>query len=98
MLSVCGLICSDCEYYQEPCAGCRAVKGSTFWAVEMLPSQVCPLFDCSVNKKELESCGGCNDLPCKLFAEMKDPALSDKEHIRMLDVRVKRLRKISHTE
>ncbi|MGQ9620752.1 MAG: DUF3795 domain-containing protein [Bacteroidales bacterium] len=98
IISACGLICSNCEYYQTPCAGCYAVRGSTFWAIEMMPSQVCPLFDCVVNKKGLKSCGECDELPCKLFTEMKDSSVSDEEHIRMIGVRVERLKKNRQTE
>ncbi len=92
MISACGLKCDDCEYYPEPCPGCFALKGSVFWAVEIMPSQVCPLFECSVFKKGFASCGECDELPCRLFIEMKDPSVTDEEHRRMIDVRVKRLR------
>jgi hypothetical protein len=93
MLSACGLICDECEFYDTTCAGCYAVKGSTFWAFELMPSQVCSLYDCSVNKKGLKSCGGCKELPCKLFISIKDPKLSDEEHKKVIDIRVERLRK-----
>jgi len=64
------------------------VKGSTFWAVDMMPTKVCPLYDCSVNKKGLKDCGQCTDLPCATFQQMKDPKTSDEEHQRLLGVRV----------
>lgn len=68
------------------------VKGSTFWAVDMMPTKVCPLYDCSVNKKGLKDCGQCADLPCATFQQMKDPKTSDEEHQRLLGVRVALLR------
>ena len=92
ILSACGLICNECEFYNKTCTGCHAVKGSTFWALEMMPAKVCPLYDCSVNKNGLKDCGGCADLPCKMFREMKDPNSTDEEHLRMLGVRSERLR------
>jgi hypothetical protein len=91
-LSVCGLDCSVCEFYEKTCTGCYAVKGSTFWAKEMMPGKVCPLFQCAFNDRGHESCGDCLELPCKLFLEMNDPALSDEEHLKMIQVRVHRLR------
>ena len=91
-ISACGLICSDCEFYEKTCNGCYAVQGSTFWAREMMPSKVCPLFQCAFNERGYESCGDCEELPCPMFLQMKDPALSDEEHERMIKVRVERLR------
>ncbi len=91
-LSNCGLVCADCEFYEKTCTGCYAVQGSTFWAKEMMPDKVCPLYKCAVNDRGYESCGDCGELPCATFIQMKDPALSDEEHQKMLLVRVKRLR------
>ena len=91
-LSVCGLICSESEFYQKTCDGCYAVKGQTFWAIEMMPSKVCPLVQCAVNERNYKSCGDCSELPCGVFRQMKDPALSDEDHEKMLQVRIDRLR------
>ena len=92
LLSTCGLICDDCEYFNKTCTGCINTKGSTFWAKEMMPGKVCPLYDCSVNKKAYTGCGKCSELPCKLFLDMKDPALSDEEQTKSVEIRVERLR------
>jgi hypothetical protein len=91
-LSACGLKCGDCEFFNKTCTGCMNVKGSTFWAKEMLPGKVCPLFDCSVNKKGFRNCGGCKDLPCKMFMDMKDPKTTEEEHLKSIKVRVDALR------
>lgn len=88
LLSACGLICDECEYFNKTCTGCIDVKGSTFWAKEMVPGKVCPMYDCAVNKKELKNCGGCSELPCKLFYDMKDPKSTDEEHQKSIGVRV----------
>jgi hypothetical protein len=92
VLSACGLICDECEFYGKECSGCFAVKGLTFWAKEMMPNKTCPLFKCSVNEKGFKSCGDCDELPCKMFREMKDPNSSDEEHQISLKQRVERLR------
>ena len=89
-VSNCGLLCDECEFYQNPCSGCYEVKGQTFWAKES-DTGMCPLFDCSVNQKQLKSCGDCCELPCNKFKELKDPNISDEEHERKLIERVERL-------
>jgi hypothetical protein len=87
LLSACGLICDECEYFNKTCTGCIDVKGSTFWAKEMV-GKVCPMYDCAVNKKALNNCGGCSELPCKLFYDMKDPKSTDEEHQKSIGIRV----------
>jgi len=91
ILSVCGLVCDNCEFFNVTCSGCQAVKGSTFWAKEMMPSGVCPLYDCSVNRKGLKNCGSCSELPCNTFIEMKDPNSTEEEHLLSIAERVDRL-------
>jgi hypothetical protein len=54
----------------------------------MLPLKVCPLYDCAVNQRGYKDCGECAELPCATFLQMKDPAISDEEHQRMIAVRV----------
>ncbi len=90
-ISNCGLICEECGFYQQKCGGCYKVGGQTFWARE-LPEKICPLFDCSTKKKQLKNCGDCKELPCKIFIELKDPNVSEEDHKKMLDIRVKRLK------
>ncbi len=92
ILSACGLICDECEFYNKTCTGCINVKGSTFWAKEMMPSKVCPMYDCAVNRKGFKNCGGCSELPCQLFHNMKDPNSTEEEHNASIGIRVDRLR------
>jgi hypothetical protein len=92
LLSACGLKCDECEFFNTTCQGCYNVKGSTFWAREMMPEKVCPLYDCSVNKNGLHSCGGCNKLPCELFLNMKDPDSTEEEHRKSIITRVELLK------
>jgi len=95
ILSACGLICDECESYGKECNGCIAVRGQTFWAKDMMPDQICPLFNCSANINEFKSCGECGELPCKIFREMKDPNSSEEEHQLTLVQRVDRLKTYS---
>ena len=91
-LSACGLNCSDCQFLGKNCGGCNKVSGKTFWAVEHLPAKICPIFDCSINTKKLKNCGKCADLPCKIFTNLKDPAISDEEHQKSIQKRVAALK------
>jgi hypothetical protein len=92
ILSACGLICNECEFFNKTCTGCIEVKGSTFWAKEMMPDKVCPLYDCSVNQKGFRNCGDCSELPCKMFREMKDPNSTEEQHQQSIITRVATLR------
>jgi hypothetical protein len=92
ILSACGLVCDECEFFNNTCTGCIIIKGSTFWAKEMMPAKVCPLYDCAVNKNKFRNCGGCSELPCKMFTEMKDPNSTEEEHQKSLVTRVALLR------
>ena len=91
--SACGLICNECEFYNKTCTGCYEVRGKTFWAKEVIPGGICPLFDCSVNKRNYKSCGVCKELPCQKFKDLKDPNISEEEHMKMIKKRIEVLRK-----
>ncbi|MCU0366168.1 MAG: hypothetical protein MUC30_03010, partial [Bacteroidales bacterium] len=58
----------------------------------MMPTRVCPLYDCSVNARKYTDCGDCGELPCNTFRQMKDPATTDQQHLESLGQRVHRLR------
>lgn len=87
-ISACGLICDECPFFGKECGGCYKVEGRTFWAIDAIPSGVCPLFNCSVNQRKYKSCGDCNELPCKTFLEMKDPNITEVEHHISIEKRV----------
>ncbi|MFB3896161.1 MAG: DUF3795 domain-containing protein [bacterium] len=92
MVSVCGLQCDQCGFMGKSCQGCYQVKGQTFWAKEMMPDKVCPLYTCAVINKKYTSCGQCPDLPCKLFKDLKDPSISEDQHLKSINERVARLK------
>jgi hypothetical protein len=91
VISACGLLCNECPYFEKECQGCFSMKGKPFWAVTA-ESGICALFDCSVNKKQFRDCGGCAELPCKMFLELKDPNISEIEHKKSIQLRVDVLR------
>jgi len=93
LISACGLICNDCPFFNNPCLGCFQVKGQTFWAKDHTPEGICPLFKCSVNERKFQNCGECPELPCQKFIDLKDPNISNEEHMLSITKRVNILRK-----
>jgi len=45
-----------------------------------------------VNTRSYKSCGDCPELPCKTFHELKDPNISEEEHIKSIGTRVRALK------
>lgn len=74
---VCGWYCGTCEYFGEQCQGCGNVNGKPFWTAQM-KVEICPIYDCCINKKQLEHCGLCDELPCEIF-KLYDPSLTEEE-------------------
>jgi hypothetical protein len=74
LTSVCGIYCGGCKYLGEVCRGCSAEKGKVFWTKsDEIPLDVCPLWKCCVDEKQLEHCGLCSEFSCKTYLDMKDP-------------------------
>lgn len=92
IISACGANCLECRFYKNLCSGCFNVKGQPFWTADIFEDKNCPLYKCSLNEKGLKHCGDCGDLPCNIFSEMKDPEMSDDEHKKSIDKRVKALK------
>lgn len=78
LVAPCGLYCGTCEYLGEQCQGCGHQEGKPFWTVRM-NVEVCPLYGCCIDKKQLEHCGLCDELPCETFTSLHDPSLSPEE-------------------
>jgi hypothetical protein len=78
LAGVCGIICTECKYLGDTCAGCGNVEGKPFWAQEF-QVEVCPLYGCCAGEKRLEHCGTCGEFPCKTFKELRDPSMGPEE-------------------
>ncbi|MEW6095809.1 MAG: DUF3795 domain-containing protein [bacterium] len=90
---ICGLYYGTCEYFEkQQCQGCGNVNGKPFWTTQM-KVEVCPLYDCCVNKKQLEHCGLCDELPCQTFTGFYDPSLSEEEAKKAVSARQQELLK-----
>jgi len=81
--TVCGLICGECDHFSENCTGCNPVCGRPFW-LEFVNAEICPIYDCCVNKKGYEHCGHCSEFICEKFTRFRDPNTSDEEQEEML--------------
>jgi hypothetical protein len=93
---VCGLYCGACEYFKKQCQGCGYQEGKPFWTTQF-KLEVCPLYDCCINKKQLEHCGLCDEFPCETFTGLRDPSLGEQEAKEALCVRQNELVKRRET-
>ena len=82
----CGQDCRKCSYYQKDCKGCMVTDGVPFWA-NSIGMEICPIFDCAVNKKEVEHCGNCVKYPCDTYLNLRDPSISEEEWQKSLSER-----------
>ncbi|MFC2014934.1 DUF3795 domain-containing protein [Chloroflexota bacterium] len=78
LTACCGGYCGDCEALGEKCPGCGQVYGKPFH-VELYKLEVCQIYGCCVDKKQLENCGLCDEFPCETFTSLRDPSMSDEE-------------------
>ena len=79
MMSPCGVDCSGCQFLNDTCSGCREVEGKVYWAV-YVNADICPIYDCSINKKQYSHCGECSELPCHIYYDTQDPETTKEEH------------------
>ncbi len=93
IISCCGTFCSDCEYYPHDCAGCQNLKGKVFW-LPYIDANICPIFDCCINKNHYQHCGLCKKLPCDKL-HINDPTKSAEENAEMLKMQIEQLKKLS---
>lgn len=91
IVTVCGYSCSDCNHYRNECPGCTQTKGTPFWT-QFAGADVCPVYDCCVNDRNLPHCGKCPDLVCERFTRFKDPDMSDEKAAECLAAMERELR------
>lgn len=78
IISCCGVICTECEYYPKDCKGCPSIGGKPFW-LQYSGEDICSIYKCCVVEKKESSCASCEELPCVLY-ERSDPTKSDEEN------------------
>ena len=75
-LSCCGTKCKECYCYGSVCKGCNETEGRVFFMPE---GKACPIYECSIHKNRFEHCGNCEQLPCSIWRETRDPKFTDEE-------------------
>lgn len=88
-LSACGTDCAACGYYGGACPGCNESNGKVFHAPA---GKCCPIYGCAARHK-LANCASCQELPCKIWLETKDPALSEEQFNESIRQRIANLQK-----
>ena len=97
-LAPCGSIyCEKCDSKEQCGGGCRMCEGKPFY-LSNFGVEVCPIFDCSVNEKGYVTCADCENLPCQLFYDWKDPSNTHEEHIQSMNERIKLLKRSRENE
>lgn len=93
----CDIACVECnkhdEFLDNPCKGCNAAKGKIFW-VKYLGLDTCPIYNCCVNENNFDHCGKCEELPCSIYFNTKDPSMSDEAFEQSIQERVNLLKSI----
>ena len=88
-ISCCGINCGECEYFGSICVGCNKSCGKPFYIEE---GKSCRIYECVKNKKCLENCGKCEELPCDLWMNTRDPKFTDEEFLNYIKERIKTLK------
>ena len=89
MLSACGIVCNDCEYFKSKCTGCFVISGKPFWVKEA-NKKICEIYECCVKNHGYDNCGQCSEVPCKIMEELKPENVTQEEHFKNLEKQVKR--------
>ena len=50
--------------------------GKVFHALE---GKACPIYQCSVSKNKYATCAACDNLPCQIWQDTRDPSLSQEQ-------------------
>lgn len=90
IISCCGVVCSECNYFPNDCSGCPKIKGIAFW-LQFTGESICATYHCCIEKKGLEHCGQCLELPCNLYYEGNDPTKTVEENENILKSQLNQL-------
>ena len=88
-ISCCGTECGKCSFYGNMCEGCNECRGKVFHAPK---GKACPIYACSVGSKKLRNCSQCEQLPCAIWRNTKDPRLSGEAFEKDIAKRVSNLK------
>jgi hypothetical protein len=83
-ISACGIDCAGCEYKKDCGGSCHEGGGKPFY-IKDFGVEICPIFDCAVNKKGYRTCGECDELPCQIILGWRDPSMSEEAHVKAVN-------------
>jgi len=90
IISCCGVVCSECEYFPNNCKGCPEIKGNVYW-LKHTGENICSIYQCCVNEKQFPHCGMCSNVPCYLY-ERGDPTKTAEENRKILEKQISQLK------
>ena len=71
-----------------PLPGCEAAGGQVFHSPEG-----CPIYRCVREEKGFRDCGQCREIPCRIWQDTRDPAVSDEAFAADIRLRVDNLKR-----
>lgn len=86
--TVCGQDCGSCGCLGGLCPGCEAAGGQVFHSPEG-----CPIYRCVREEKGFRDCGQCGEIPCRIWQDTRDPAVSDEAFAADIRLRVDNLKR-----
>ena len=100
-MNPCGFLCQECPLWIKDCPGCKESGGRPAWAAHLdadtaqeegVVDEICPVYSCCEGR-EYPHCGSCPEIPCNIWIKLKDPTVTQEQHLQRIDERVSRLKK-----
>jgi hypothetical protein len=91
-ISACGRYCDECKTYNVDCKGCYHTRKEKLMVHE---DNMCPIYECVMDKYENRICSSCQKLPCDNFFKCIDPEFTDDENKKGIEARVNILKSMS---
>ena len=89
-ISICGSDCSKCYCFEaNMCAGCNECNGKVFHCSE---GQECAIYHCCVTEHGFVNCLKCDNIPCNIWKNTRDPKFTDEEFEKNITERIETLR------
>ncbi|MDK2807927.1 MAG: hypothetical protein PWP24_661 [Clostridiales bacterium] len=84
-LSCCGTDCTRCSFYGNMCQGCNETGGKVFHAPK---GKACPIYACAVQQNKRANCARCDQLPCEIWMNTRDPQMSEEQFLASVQERI----------
>jgi hypothetical protein len=90
-LTPCGVNCSSCHLLEQCGSTCNDHEGKPFY-IQGENIDACMIYKCAVLDKGYQTCAQCPDLPCQIYFDWRDPSVSEEDHAKGVQERVKQLK------